>query len=531
VRALAVVVLSGGLAAGLHAGPPQESTASDRAFEAFWAASDAREAASRIDAIVRTGVSFEAALAHVRRGRDYSARVQRGRQFGHHRTFDGLEHTYTFVVPETYDPTRPSQVRVHLHGGVGRPRPPAPNRIRVDALPGGVDEIVVFPAAWAESAWWFANQIDNLARILDRLKRTYNVDENRIYLTGSSDGGTGAYFVAFKDTTPWASFVALISDMMVLAAPAVRADGDMFPGNAVNKPMFVVNTGRDRLYPAHLAEVSVGHLRRVGATVLFRVYPDAEHSTAWWPEERPAIDEFVHDHPREPLPDRISWQTDRTERYNRAHWLVIDRLGQVEGDSALPDTNLLRRGRELDFGLRIDSAVDRGRRASEVVPESNAFRVGLRAGDRFLEVNGTAVHTAREIALEMQKWNVGAPIRLAVERGGARRELHGTFQPVEVEMPPVAMFPRKRASGRVDLVRRGNLVEASTEGVRAFTLLLSPSVFDFRKPIRVMANGRVAFEGMVHPSVATLMKWAARDHDRTMVFGAELAIDLEAGGQ
>ena len=202
MRVLAVVVLLGGLAADLNAGPPQESAASDRAFEAFWAASDAREAASRIEAVVRGGMPFETAVAHVRRGRDYSARVPRGRQFGHHRTSDGLDHHYTFVVPETYDPTRPSQVRVHLHGGVGRARPPAPNRIRVDALPNGVDEIVVFPAAWAESAWWFANQIDNLARILDRLKRTYNIDENRVYGTGSSDGATGA-FSSRSGPTPW----------------------------------------------------------------------------------------------------------------------------------------------------------------------------------------------------------------------------------------------------------------------------------------------------------------------------------------
>ena len=76
------------------------------------------------------------------------------------------------------------------------------------------------------------------------------------------------------------------------------------------------------------------------------------------------------------------------------------------------------------------------------------------------------------------------------------------------------------------MVRRGNVVEVSTEGVRAFTLLLSPSVFDFRKPVRVVANGRTAFDGVVEPSVATLLKWAARDDDRTMVFGAELNVDL-----
>ena len=104
--------------------------------------------------------------------------------------------------------------------------------------------------------------------------------------------------------------------------------------------------------------------------------------------------------------------------------------------------------------------------------------------------------------------------------------LEGVFHPEEVDVPPAPIFPRKKPSGRVDLVRSGNVVEASTAGVRAFTLLLSPSIFDFRKPITIVANGRPAFEGMVAPSVATLLKWAARDNDRTMVFGAELKIEL-----
>ena len=46
------------------------------------------------------------------------------------------------------------------------------------------------------------------------------------------------------------------------------------------------------------------------------------------------------------------------------------------------------------------------------------------------------------------------------------------------------------ASGRVDLTRTGNVVTASTRGVTAFTLLLSPDQFDFAKPVKVVANGR-----------------------------------------
>jgi hypothetical protein len=143
-----------------------------------------------------------------------------------------------------------------------------------------------------------------------------------------------------------------------------------------------------------------------------------------------------------------------------------------------------------------------------------------------VEVNGKAVDNGLDMVQIMERWVQGERVRLVVERGGQRTTLEGVFSPVEVERPPTPIFPRRKPSGRVDLARRGNVVEASTEGVRAFTLLLSPSIFDFRGPIKVVANGRTVFDGVVEPNVRTLLKWAARDNDRTMVFGAELNIEL-----
>ena len=88
----------------------------------------------------------------------------------------------------------------------------------------------------------------------------------------------------------------------------------------------------------------------------------------------------------------------------------------------------------------------------------------------------------------------------------------------------VPLFDRDRPSGRVDAVRAGNSFDVKTRGVQAFTLLLSPDVIDFDKPVQVTVNGRKAFAGPVKRDVATLMTWAARDNDRTMVYGAELHV-------
>jgi hypothetical protein len=37
-------------------------------------------------------------------------------------------------------------------------------------------------------------------------------------------------------------------------------------------------------------------------------------------------------------------------------------------------------------------------------------------------------------------------------------------------------------------------------------------------------NGRDAFNGKLMKDVSTLLKWAARDNDRTMLFAAELKV-------
>src|SRR2546426_6668743 len=67
-------------------------------------------------------------------------------------------------------------------------------------------------------------------------------------VAGVSDGGTGAYYIAMRDTTPYASFLPLNGFIMVLANDEID-QGQLFPDNLRNKPMFIINGGKDPLYP------------------------------------------------------------------------------------------------------------------------------------------------------------------------------------------------------------------------------------------------------------------------------------------
>ena len=252
--------------------------------------------------------------------------------------------------------------------------------------------------------------------------------------------------------------------------------------------------------------------------------PNAAHNTAWWPEVKDTYEAFVREHPRQPLPDTLTWEMGNSAAFNRAHWLIIDRLGAQKSDAkALADLNDMPMPPSADFGARsigmrinqvadgIECGADRaegGRRAAAA--ERSQRRGGLRRRRR-------ARRTSRR---DRRSRCSSRATTLPVE-------LEGIYQPQIVETPPKPLFARGGAPGRVDLARAGNVVTATTRGVAAFTLLLSPDQFDFGKPVKVVANGKTVFDGKVEKNVRTLLKYAASDNDRTMLFGAELHIKLD----
>ena len=81
-------------------------------------------------------------------------------------------------------------------------------------------------------------------------------------------------------------------------------------------------------------------------------------------------------------------------------------------------------------------------------------------------------------------------------------------------------------AGRVDLVREGNNIQAISDGVGSFRLLLSPEVIDFSQALSITVNNVVKFQGMLEPSLETLLSWAAKDNDRQMLYAAEILIEL-----
>ena len=401
----------------------------DAGLASWWTATT-QEARSRAAAqIVSSGTPFQSVYDALAAGRSYGSGpdVPRGTVEKSRTNGDGFLHRYVLRVPAGYDPSRSYPVRFYLHGGISRPDPGAGGSWarNLDQFADG-ELFLVAPLAWSESLWWQARQVENLHGILDELKRTYNIDENRVHVMGTSDGGTGVYFLAFRDPTPWSSFLTFIGSPEVLMNPTVRADGELHVGNLKNRPLFIVNGEQDRLYPVSSIRPWLSTFDVANVTYEFRPQPGG-HDTSWWPTESENIERFIAEHPRDPHPESVVWGSESAALYPRALWIVIDEVGEIRGDMG-------------------------------------------------------------RVAFATEAANL--------------------------------------SSGTVWATRDGNTVSVLAYRVRAFRVLLSPDEFDFTQPIRIEVNGAAAFEGLVTPSVETLLEWAGRDQDRTMLYAAELVIEL-----
>ncbi len=166
-----------------------------------------------------------------------------------------------------------------------------------------------------------------------------------------------------------------------------------------------------------------------------------------------------------------------------------------------------------------------GLKVLKVAPNSLAEAAGMLVDDVILDMGGTPTRTGEEARSVILEINAGDELPITVDRGGTEETLVMRFPSTQPGESRIA-FPRSLPSGRVELERTGNTVTASTRGVRRFRLLISRDQFDLAQPIRVVTNGVVSHDAVVEPDVSTLLRWATADWDRSLLFEAEVEIEV-----
>jgi len=145
-----------------------------------------------------------------------------------------------------------------------------------------------------------------------------------------------------RQATPFANCTILIGHPLVLANPDTGAEQQLYATNAANCPVFAstaewIRCIRDSVVPF------VRMYEKAGVDIVHHIHPEPGTRRIGGPRSvrcsrnghRPARARHIRD---------TLVGDDRTDRYNREKWLVINALGKRASDVALPDVNTVEAG-------------------------------------------------------------------------------------------------------------------------------------------------------------------------------------------
>ena len=178
---------------------------------------------------------------------------------------------YLLFVPKNYTENgTPVPLIIFLHGSGERGSDL--NRVKAWGPPAIVEKNPDFPFMVVspqvpEGDWWHA---DLLKAMLDDVLTKYNVDRHRVYLTGLSMGGYGAW-----------DFAINYPDYFAAVAPICGGGIPLRAGRLKDIPTWVFHGKKDETVPEQYSAVMVEALRAAGGDVRYTVLPEGGHVDAW----------------------------------------------------------------------------------------------------------------------------------------------------------------------------------------------------------------------------------------------------------
>jgi len=219
--------------------------------------------------------------------------IERGGQ--HTNTFEktitkNLSCSYLLFLPESYGEQEKSwPLMLFLHGAGERGNDL--QLVKKHGPPKIVEKekdfpfIVVSPQCPKEQ--WWDEELDVLINLLDETVAKYDVDEQRVYLTGLSMGGYGTWALG-----------ARYGDRFAAIAPVCGGGTLPMTLKLADMPIWAFHGARDKVVPVEESEQMVKMINDRGGNAKLTVYPDAGHDS--WTEtyDNPELYDWLLSHSR-----------------------------------------------------------------------------------------------------------------------------------------------------------------------------------------------------------------------------------------
>lgn len=187
---------------------------------------------------------------------------------------------FSLYVPEYYDEAQAHPLIVALHGGSGNGRDFLWTWL-VEARTRGA--ILLSPSS-VERTWSLMGtdlDSDNLAAMVLRISQRWNIDQEKLLLTGMSDGGTFCYVSGLRPDSPFTHLAPSSASFHPLLLEGTSRE------RLAGLPIYLMHGVLDWMFPVDVARTANAALSAAGAKVVYREIDDLSHT---WPrDENPRI--------------------------------------------------------------------------------------------------------------------------------------------------------------------------------------------------------------------------------------------------
>ncbi|MCP4676249.1 MAG: prolyl oligopeptidase family serine peptidase [Deltaproteobacteria bacterium] len=299
---------------------------------------------------MRMTAQVESILDSAEKGEDLVAKKRGFFWRGYRSRFTNRPQMYSIYVPPGYDPKKPMPLVVSLHGGssnhnvwlalnLGNKISVADywNNFRTHYEPVNEPEsaIVVAPDGLGQIRWrWMGEQ--DIFDVIDDVQRNYTIDADKVFLTGLSNGGIGAYTAGLKHAWRFAAVFPLsgVTDWpQHNASPVVLRPSEKtildnesaitYAENAFNTHLRFYHGVRDSGFKVEQARRLAEKLERLKAPFRYHEFKELGHDLSHVMWRKMLIMRFVKTYTRRDNPTEVRLVT-ATERAGRQFWVVLD---------------------------------------------------------------------------------------------------------------------------------------------------------------------------------------------------------------
>jgi pimeloyl-ACP methyl ester carboxylesterase len=435
---------------------------------------------------------------------------------------DGIKRPFCWYIPQNYEPSCKTPLLVYLHGLVNQ-KNISENLSEYEAefikIADDNGYILLFPLGQSGATWWDSVGIANVLQQILVTKRHFNIDDNRVFMAGFSDGASGAFLFAMNYPTDFAGFIPLNGH------PGVASiDGSMHTYfiNLFNRPLYVINTDEDKLYPSKEITPMIELAQRAGADILYKIYSGIGHSFDYAHEELPLITKFMETHPRV-LPSIIKWET--ADPGLGCMWLSIDSITHSGHAEWYQDYNIQLVDARVMFGFIPDETYEGiGVRVEQVVGESTLCRVlGIKEGDIFVKLGDSRIIDLNDVTQYKEDKECGDSAHITILREGKELTLRGVFPGPTI----YDLFRREKPSARAEVYYRGNTFSIRASQLGAFTIYIHPEMVKLDQNIVIELNGKKVFDKRVTASPEFILRTFLENRDRELLYVNEISVILQ----